>query len=370
MGKKFVKKIGGFTLGWTARLLGEDERERFNTFVAFAPKGHILQSYEWGEVKAGTGWLPLRLVVEDSGTILAAVSLLERRVPVINKNIFYAPRGPVLDYSNTRLFDFLLEEVGKVAAQRGAFVLKIDPDVPSSNTEVAGYLKERGFRSQANQDFEGIQPRYVFRMDITPDLNRLSSNLHHKTRYNIRLAKRKGVVVKENCTREDLRAFYDILIVTAERDNFLIRSFSYFETLWDCLVEKGLAKLFMAEYEGKYIAGTLAFIFGDKAWYIYGASANEFRNVMPNYLLQWTMISWAKENGCTMYDFRGVPGNLTEDNPLYGLYRFKKGFGAEYVEFLGEMDLVYSPFYYRAYNNLEKVYSGGIKKIIRARRKG
>ncbi|HHX95677.1 MAG TPA: peptidoglycan bridge formation glycyltransferase FemA/FemB family protein, partial [Clostridia bacterium] len=164
--------------------------------------------------------------------------------------------------------------------------------------------------------------------------------------------------------------FYDILTVTAERDNFLVRSFEYFETLWDCLVEKGLAKLFMAEYEGHYIAGTLAFIFGDKAWYMYGASSNEHRNVMPNYLLQWTMIQWAKGKGCSMYDFRGVPGNLTEDNPLYGLYRFKKGFAAEYVEFLGEYDLVYSPFYYKAYNSMEKVYSGGVKKFLRARRKG
>lgn len=358
-------------MGWTARLVQEDERERFNAFVSRGPKGHILQSYEWGEVKAATGWVPLRLVVEeDGGHIVAAVSLLERKVPVINKKIFYAPRGPVLDYSNRELFDFLLEEVKKVAKQRGAFVLKLDPDLPSSNTAVDAYLREKGFSSQANQDFEGIQPRYVFRLDITPAVDELFANLHSKTRYNIRLAGRRGVSINPDCTREDMRAFYNILTVTAERDNFLVRSFEYFETLWDCLVERGLAKLFMAEYEGHYIAGTLAFIFGDKAWYMYGASSNKHRNVMPNYLLQWTMIQWAKEKGCTMYDFRGVPGNLTEDNPLYGLYRFKKGFAAEYVEFLGEYDLVYSPFYYKAYNSMERVYSGGIKKFLRARRKG
>lgn len=354
---------------WTARLLGEDEKERFNAFTAGGPKGHILQSWEWGDVKAGTGWIPLRLVVEEEGEVVAAISLLERKIPLINKKIFYAPRGPVLDYSNRQLFDFLLEEVRKVARQRGAFVLKIDPDISSSDKSLDAYLREKGFVPKANQDFEGIQPRYVFRLDITPSIEELTAALHSKTRYNIRLAKRKGVTVKEDCTREDLKAFYEILTVTAERDNFLVRAFSYFEILWECLVEHGLAKLFMAEYEGRYIAGTLAFIFGDKAWYLYGASSNKHRNVMPNYLLQWAMISWAKSKGCTMYDFRGVPGNLTEDNPLYGLYRFKKGFGAEYTEFVGEYDLVYSPFYYRVYNNMEKVYSGGFKKIIRAVRK-
>jgi lipid II:glycine glycyltransferase (peptidoglycan interpeptide bridge formation enzyme) len=164
-------------LGWTARLLGEKEKEKFDTFVAAAPKGHILQSYEWGEVKAGTGWVPLRLVVEDNGSIVAAVSLLERKVPVINKNIFYAPRGPVLDYSNIELFDFLLEEIAKVAAKRGAFVFKIDPDLPSSDSAVDMYLRQKGFQSQANQDFDGIQPRYVFRMDITPDLDKLFADM-------------------------------------------------------------------------------------------------------------------------------------------------------------------------------------------------
>lgn len=357
-------------MSWTARLLGEAEKERFNSFVADQPKGHILQSYEWGEVKAGTGWVPLRLVVEERDAIVAAVSLLERKVPLLNKKIFYAPRGPVLDYSNRKLFDYLLDEIRKVAQKRGAFVFKIDPDVPSSEKALTSYLFEKGFRSQAYQNFEGIQPRYVFRLDITPSLEELFSNLHSKTRYNVRLAERKGVLINENCTREDLRAFYDILTVTAERDNFLVRSFSYFEIIWDFLVENGLAKLFMAQYEGKYIAGTLAFIFGDKTWYIYGASSNDFRNVMPNYLLQWTMIKWAKEKGCTMYDFRGVPGNLTEDNPLYGLYRFKKGFSAEFVEFLGEFDLVYSRLYFGAYKLMDKAYSKGVKKVIRSRRKG
>ena len=211
--------------------------------------------------------------------------------------------------------------------------------------------------------------RYVFRLDLKPDLDDLLANLHSKTRYNVRLAKRRGVTIKEDCTKEDLRRFYEILEVTAVRDDFLVRGYEYFETIWECLVERGLAKLFMAEYEGKAIAGTLAFILGDKAWYLYGASSNKHRNVMPNYLLQWTMISWAKDQGCTMYDFRGVPGDLSKDNPLYGLYRFKRGFKGDYVEFIGEYDLVYSPLSHGIYLAMDKVYSSGVKRIIRLLKK-
>lgn len=125
----------------------------------------------------------------------------------------------------------------------------------------------------------------------------------------------------------------------------------------------------MAYHEGEAIAGTLAFRMGDKAWYIYGASSNKKRNLMPNYLIQWTMIEWAKEHGCTMYDFRGVPGDVGKDHPLYGLVKFKKGFGGKYTEFIGEYDLVYRGFNYRAYNILEPIYQKLVRKLIAFKKK-
>jgi peptidoglycan pentaglycine glycine transferase (the first glycine) len=353
-----------------SRLIDQTEKEKYNDFIASSPKGHILQSYEWGEVKALTGWKPFRLVLEDNGQMVAAISLLKRTIPAIKKSIFYAPRGPVLDLNNHDLFRFLMEEVRKLASKEQVIFLKIDPDVPSSDENLRKLIKETGFISaEKGGNFEGLQPKYVFRLDISASLDELMASFHHKTRYNIRLAGRKGVEIKENCTKDDLPVFYKILEVTAARDKFLVRSYEYFETIWEQLVEKNLAKLFMAYYEGEPIAGTLAFIMGNKAWYIYGASANKHRNKMPNYLLQWTMIKWAKANNCILYDFRGVPGNLTEDSPIYGLYRFKKGFNAEYTEFIGEFDLVYSPFYYQLWNYGEAVYSKGIKKIVAIKKK-
>lgn len=355
---------------WVARLIHEDERYIFNDFIANSPKGHILQSYEWGQVKALTGWKPFRLVLEEDGNLVAAINLLKRDVPGIGKGIFYATRGPVLDINNHGLFTFLMDEVKKLAIRENVIFLKIDPDVPVGNESFKELIKKTGFVSaEKSGNFEGLQPKFVFRLNIEPSQEELMANFHQKTRYNIRLAEKKEVVIKEECTKEDLPVFYKILVATAKRDKFLIRSYEYFDIMWEQLVKNNLAKVFMAYYKGEPIAGTLAFIMGNKAWYIYGASANEHRNKMPNYLLQWTMIKWAKSQGCILYDFRGVPGNLAEDNPIYGLYRFKKGFNAEYTEFVGEYDLVFSPFYYKAWLLGEPLYSKSIKKLSTIKKK-
>jgi len=354
-----------------SRVIGPEEKDYFNEFVAHAPKGHILQSYEWGEIKGRGEWQPVRLLVEDKqGAPQAALSILKRRIPGLGKSIFYAPRGPVGDVDNWDLMDFMMGEVRKLARQQGAVFLKIDPDIPVDDHKFGRYLKSRGFVcAEKGEGFEGVQPRFVFRLDLTPDEETLFDRFHPKTRYNIRLAQKKGVEIRDNCSKEDLPVFYELLKETTERDKFLVRAYSYFSDLWDYLVPPGYFRLFMAYYEGRPVAGTLAFLFGKKAWYIYGASSNAYRNVMPNYLLQWTMIKWARQNDCTLYDFRGVPGELSEDNPLYGLYRFKKGFNGEYTEFIGEYDLVFSPFFYRLWHTLEPLYQKNIRRLIRFRKK-
>jgi len=360
-------------VAYIARWIDKSEQTRFNAFLAKDPKGHVLQSWEWGEIKSRTGWIPWRLVIEENNEIVALATILERKIPVVGTPIFYASRGPVVDRNNVKLLDLVLAEIRKLAKTRGAIFLKIDPDVPSSEKGLEQYLLTKGFQSaESGKGFEGVQPKYVFRLDITPDEDTLLANMQQKTRYNIRLAVKKGVKVRRG-TREDLPEFYRVLKETTERDHFLVRAYSYYEDLYDSLVPAGMGELFVAEYEGEIISGTLAFVIGDKAWYIYGASSNAHRNVMPNYLIQWEMIRWAKSLGCTLYDFRGVPGLLTEDNPLYGLYRFKKGFNGEYTEFIGEWDLVYRPAIYFLWNHLEPIYSDAVKGIIgmiRRARKG
>ena len=160
-------------------------------------------------------------------------------------------------------------------------------------------------------------------------------------RRKVRLATRRGVEVKV-ADQSALHDFYNIMLETGIRDNFVIRTEAYFKRLMDSMGEA--ARLYMAyNAEGEAIAGTLAIGYGNKVWYLYGASSNSHRDLMPNYLLQYSMIQWAVERGADVYDFRGVSGDLSEDNPLYGLYRFKKDFNGEFTEFCGELNLVFNP---------------------------
>lgn len=272
--------------------------------------------------------------------------LLKRGVPGTNKTMLYCPRGPVIDFHDKALLSFLMKELKKVAKEHGAISLKIDPDIEIEDKEVRDNLIWLGFRQKKETlNFEGVQPKFVFRLDISGDLDEVFKNFHSKTRYNIRLAGRRGVEVVKG-SRDDLGDFHEIMVETGIRDNFITRPLDYFQNMYDVLNPSGYLELFMAYYEGQPLAGTICLKFGGKSWYLYGASRNRHRNLMPNYLLQWEMIKWAKENGCTLYDFRGVSGDLRESNPLYGLYRFKKGFGGKFTEFIGEFDYPFNKFQY------------------------
>ena len=344
---------------FTTRIIDIKEKARFNDFIAAHAKGHFSQLWEWGEVKRGMGWEPLPLVLEEDGEIRAALLILKRHLPLplLKKSIFYAPRGPVADVESEEICRALFEGASRVAQKHKAIFLKIDPDVPVKNQVFADILHKCSFRkNETGLDFEGVQPAFVFRLDISPSELNLLQNMHSKWRYNIKLAGRKGVAIREAENKEDLRVFYRVLKETAARDKFLIRGYEYYEWIWDYMVEPGYAQIFLAEYQGQVISATLAMILGDKAWYLYGASSNEYRNVMPNYLIQWEMIRWARQKKCTLYDFRGVSGDLNESNPLYGLYRFKKGFNGEFTEFVGEWDRVYSPVFYWLWTRVLPLY--------------
>ncbi len=344
---------------FTTRIIDSKERARFNGFVRTQSKGHVLQTWEWGAVKQGMGWEPLPLILEEDGNIKAAMLILKRRLPlpILKACIFYSPRGPVVDIENPGLCQELFNGAERVARDHGAIFLKIDPDVPKTNQAFVDILNRCKFRrNDTGLDFEGVQPAFVFRLNITPGEEQLLAAMHGKTRYNIRLSSKKGVTIRTARSKEELPVFYSILQETAERDHFLIRGYEYFEMMWEQLIENGLGEVFLAEFQGRVISGALALILGEKAWYLYGASSNEYRNVMPNYLIQWEMIRWARSRGCKIYDFRGVSGDMDESNPLYGLYRFKKGFNGEFIEFVGDWDRVYSPSLYLLWDRVLPLY--------------
>lgn len=335
-----------------ARVLREDDRALFNGFVAAFPTGDLLQSWEWGDLKAKTGWRPTRVICERNGTPVAAALLLARPIPRTGKCIVYAPRGPVLDTTDGDLVREVATALRRIARERGGILLKIDPPVEAADGTSRQSLESAGFQLLNLGGFGGTQPKCVMQLDLDKDEDALLASFHQKWRYNIRLADRKGVQVDIDAPRHDLPIFYELLRETTARDGFTVRSLRYFEDMFDLLAPSGSLKLVLARYEGTPVAGAIVLIFGDRAWYLYGASSNLHRNVMPNHLMQWRAIQYCMSRGCRWYDFRGVSPRKGDgsDDHLQGLNRFKEGFSPRFVEYLGEMDMVISPMWYRAWN--------------------
>ena len=351
---------GDFTCIMT-EIIQDKTLAEYEAFVQGHPKGNFTQSSYWAKQKSAWIWRAIACRGED-GTIKGTLSVLIRpmpgfqHIPGARCCMMYASRGPVCDIDDYKTMDELFARAKELAKEVRAYVFKIYPDIPSSETAFRDYMIRQGFTLRSGgATFEAIQPQYVFRLYLNGRTEEeLLSAFHQKTRYNIRLAKRKGVQV-ECCGKEMIPEFGRLMLTTGVRDGFVTRPPAYFSDILDNLGEH--ARLYMAfidetQADGstrrKAIAGTLAIWYGDKVWYLYGASSNEDRNYMPNYLLQWEMIRWAVEKGCRVYDFRGVPGDVGEDHPLYGLVKFKRGFSGDYTEFVGEFDLILSSFWYKA----------------------
>ena len=337
------------------KLLENSYKERYKSFLESHDRCNFQQSLEWGNVK--TSWIKEVILSEnENGDIVGSLCVWIRKIPIFG-NLMYVARGPVCDIHDENVIKDLTEGANELAKKYKAFVLRMEPDILKTDEEYRNIISKYGYRiKDDSKDFKDeIQPRFVFRLDIKDKTeDEVFSAFHQKTRYNIRLATKKGVVIKEG-TKEDLKDFHKIMVETGERDNFIIRSLSYFEKMYDELAPKHM-KLLMAYHEDKPIAGIIPIMYGNKTWYLYGASSNSHRNLMPNYLLQWTMIKEAIANKCDMYDFRGVSGVVDESHPQYGLYRFKKGFNAEFTEFIGEVYIPYKPFVYKMYKLAEKTF--------------
>ena len=269
----------------------------------------------------------------------------------------YSSRGPTCDIHDISVMKQLTDGIKELAKKYKAIVYKAEPDILSSDEEYRKIVTSLGYKikDDAKNFREEIQPRYVFRLDIKNKTEEeVMAGFKQKWRYNIRLAGRKGVTVKEG-TREDLKDFHKIMVETGKRDGFIIRPLEYFEKMYDCMGTEH-KKVLMAYHDGKPISGVIPIFYGNKTWYLYGASSNQHRNLMPNYLLQWEMIKMAIARKDDIYDFRGVSGVVDENHPQYGLYRFKQGFGATFTEFIGEIYIPFKPITYKLYRFSEKAF--------------
>jgi lipid II:glycine glycyltransferase (peptidoglycan interpeptide bridge formation enzyme) len=254
----------------------------------------------------------------------------------------------------------LLPEIDAACRRRHAIFLKWEPDewedehgplLPGSLSSPDVSLRSSGFRvSQQN-----IQPPRTLVIDIRAPEDEILSHMKQKTRYNVRLAKKKGVIVHP---WNDIPAFHEMLLVTGGRDQFGVHTLDYYRRAYELFQPAGMAELLVAEFEGKPLAALMVFHHGRRAWYVYGASNDLERNRMPAYLLQWEAMLWAKSRGCEEYDLWGVPdqeqGLLEADfesrqDGLWGVYRFKRGFGGTLKRSVQALDRVYMPLLHKLY---------------------
>ena len=334
-------------------ILSKDKYSEYEEFVKNHPNGTFTQSVKWTGVKSNWGH---EIVVsrDKDGKIVGGCLVLIRKIPVIGTSFLYSPRGPICDLHDEHVLADLKKGIDELAKKYRAHQYKMDPNTLMSDSEFIDIAKKLGFKQfYGPEGFETIQARFNYRLYLNGrSEDEIFKALTQKTRYNIRVALKHNVemhVVGE----EHLDDFIRLMQTTGERDGFNTRPKEYFRRMLKALGEN--VRMYMGFYEGKAVCAAITTNYAGETCYVYGASDNAHRNVMPNYLMQWEMIKWAIETDCRVYDFQGVSGIIEEGSHMYGLYRFKKGFNGTLDELAGEFDYYYRPVAKKAVDIAEKL---------------
>lgn len=343
----------------------------WNELLARLPQPHLLQTTEWAEVKRAGGWNSVYLVWDDQGchafsstrapekiraACLLLVKPLSRRLGKLSPSIAYCPKGPILHWEDGSLRHQVLADLVEQAKRKNAIFIKIDPDIhigtgePGTEFEVANPEYPAIARDVAKAGFvpsaEQIQFRNTVLIDVTAEPDELLARMKQKTRYNIRLAIKKGVTVRQG-TISDADALYAMYVETATRDGFIIREKAYYQLVWRLFAQNSAPLI--AEVDGEAVAAVYLFHFAGTAYYIYGMSRDAHREKMPNALLQYEAMLWARERGCGVYDMWGAPDTFEETDRMWGVYKFKLGFNGITRRTPGAYDAVLNPALYWLY---------------------
>lgn len=314
--------------------------EKYEAFCSNSGYGNFMQSVRWAGVKCN--WCSEYICVNDinSGEVIGTMLVLIKKIPILNTAMMYAPRGPVCDMHNIKILSAIMEQLKLIAEKYRAYTLKIDPMIDENDTVAINNLKMLGFVHHDEKiGYDNVQCRENYVLDIEGKTrDEIFSAFKPKWRYNIRLASRKGCVCGFYGA-EKLDDFEMLMKETSERDGFDMRTKDYFGRLLKCFGTK--AKLCMCYLGDVPLSGALCIDYAKTVSYVYGCSSNKFRNCMPNYLMQWTMIKYAVDSGCRIYDFCGIPYWNDESHHNYGVYKFKQGFNGRTVIYAGEFDYTF-----------------------------
>ncbi len=332
-----------------------EEDDAWDDFVRSHPHGSLLQTTDWARLKNRFGWSSHRVWLKKEGQFVAGAQILYKSSLMGMVKVGYIPHGPLVDWNDDEQLEVLMNQIDQSAYERGAGLVKMEPLLWQHEPAAERWqtvCEQMDLRVSA----ETIQPPRTVMIDISPDEEQILANMKSKTRYNIRLAARKDVVVREG-TRDDIPAFYNLMQTTGQRDSFGIHSLDYYRAAFE-LFAPDRAALLLAEYEGQPLAGIMVFAHGKTGSYLYGASSNVERKRMPAYAVQWAAIQWAKAHGCTQYDMWGIPDADEEEleahftertDGLWPVYRTKRGYGGRVQRTVGPVDRVYNELLYRLF---------------------
>ena len=310
-----------------------------------APTNNLLQSEVWQEYEESLGNTTFRVSCDTASALLIKMPLYK------DKNFLYCPRGPMCTKEGWHVF---LRKVREIAVRENCVFVRVEPySLPNGITKELGFHKV-GQYSPLSKQFSPMDTQIL---DISKRDDDLLLEMKPKWRYNIKVAYRKGVTVRSSNKLEDVKKFHEMSVGMHDR-GYTPFDLTHYERLVYALARGKHIKLYIAEYQKQPLSMILVTHFGEVATYLHGASNNEFREFMPNHLVQWEAMLDAKRAGCTVYDFWGVAPDDDEAHPWAGITRFKKGFGGETVHFVGAFDYPFSPLWYNmlhAYNFLRKI---------------
>lgn len=320
---------------------------------------HPLQSWAWGEFRKKTGVGLSRFSFEEKGFV-DVFQITWHKIPFTKLCIGYCPKSMIPK----------VEEVGaimKEARGRRAIFVKFEPN-ERINRETEGKIASLAMNFNWVKG-KPLFTKYTFQLDISKSEEELLKNMHQKTRYNLRLAEKKGVEIVEDNSEEGFEDYWKLMEETTKRQGFFAHGKEYHRKMWHEMTKSGMGHLFKAIYEGKTLTTWMMFILNDTVYYPYGASSNEHREVMASNLMMWKVIRYGKKQGCKLFDMWGSLGPDPDiHDPWFGFHKFKQGYGAELVEFLGTYDLVIDPLLYYLYGLMDKARWAGLKLLARFRK--
>lgn len=324
------------------RAIMPEDKERYNSVVK-----HPLQSYEWGEFRTKMGVKMIRLGVFENNKLISAVQFSIHRVPLFGFKVGYLPKGP---YPTKEL----LEALTKFGKDNGCVFIQIEP-----NQEAGGDTKPEDLTKKYKNFRISRKPlftKFTFYIDLGKSEDELLMQMKEKTRYNVRLAQKKGVVVSEENSSEAFDDYLKLLNETAKRDRFFAHNYRYHKTMWEALHPSKIARLLIARYNGVPLVAWVVFVWHNFLYYTYGASSSKYRDVMASNLMYFEAMKFGKKNGLNTFDLWGSLGpNPDPKDPFYGFHRFKEGYNGRLVEFVGSFDLVLNSTSYNLYHQIDKL---------------